>query len=405
MSEQKKNKLLEAAYLVCFALYFICSLTVFSPIGDRLLRFTTRKFMFGAINWSAVAVLAVIYIFKKHESKKEVAAEILVAALFTIVTFTNQTVSSMFQLTQWTMFFTTGFFIICATVTTFKRIAATTLATSLFMFAVMNFTNISGLIPEFTLDRFGTIAHYMGYYYYSHPSYYMLFAWVIYMYLRGEKKIGWIELAAEFSAQYLLYKHTTCRLGFVCACIVLLLYIIFIKLDLINLNWKIVKFASAVGFSAAAVFTLACGYLYSFNIGVLGKINGVLSGRLNYINMAFDRYNINLFGRLILPPESGSYFYLDSAYAYSLFGCGLIFFIVVLAMHSYISYYACKTNNKYLLIWAITLMIFGIIGDAWVSITYSPFILGFFIMLRDRKHISGTKSAPIYGNASKNNIE
>ena len=56
-------------------------------------------------------------------------------------------------------------------------------------------------------------------------------------------------------------------------------------------------------------------------------------------------------------------------------------------MYSYMHYYACKTDNKPLFIWLTTLMVFGIVGDIWVGISYTAIILGFFIMFKDRKNI------------------
>ena len=95
---------------------------------------------------------------------------------------------------------------------------------------------------------------------------------------------------------------------------------------------------------------------------------------------AFQRYDLNLFGRLIIPHEGGTYFFLDAGYSYELFGCGIVFYIVILAMYSYMHYYACKTDNKPLFIWLTTLMVFGIVGDIWVGISYTAIILGFFII-------------------------
>ena len=64
-------------------------------------------------------------------------------------------------------------------------------------------------------------------------------------------------------------------------------------------------------------------------------------------------------------------------------------------MFSYMAYYSCKTNNKPLFVWLATLAIFGIVGDVWVGITYTPLLLGFFQMFKERKSIaySGENSA------------
>ena len=383
MLNDNKNRVLEILYHLCFVVYTTLSIIAFSPVIDEIWHIIDRRTMFTVANWGATAVLAIIYIFKHHESKKEVILELFIASVFILASLTNQTVSNVFHLTQWTTFMVVGMFIICATVTTFKRISIVSLATTLITVAAFHFASHADLIASYTKNHSGATAHFMGFLYYTHPSYYMLFAWLMYMYIRGEKKIGWIELLAEFALLVYLHNYTTCRLASVCTFIALIAYVIIVKLELIKLHWKFTGIVSIAGFSICAAFTFITGLLYSPANTILSKINSVLSGRLHLVNLAFDRYNISLFGRLIKPMENESYFYLDSCYAYSLFGCGLVFFVVVMAMYTYMCYYACKKNDKSLLVWLATLAIFGIVGDVWVHISYTPLILGFFIFLRE----------------------
>ncbi len=402
MQKSFKDKILETTYLACYVLYFVFSLMFFSPVGEHLSKYIGQGDGLKITNYCAMAVLFVIYIFKPHNDKKRLIGELLIVFIFAMASFSNQRVSSIFYLSQWTMYITIGFFIACSSVTDFKRIAIACLATSVAMFCLLNLSYLTGYVEEGYATRFYDWStgffipgHYMGYYYFTHPSYYSACAWMIYMYLRGKKQIGWIELFAEFGVLYLLYRHTTCRLGFVCVCVTFALYIVVVKLNLIRLEWKFTRIAAAAGFPLAAIFTLLCGYFYSPENPILSKINKMISGRFALTKLAFERYNINLFGRPITYFDDGTYFYLDSAYTHALWGCGLIFFILVIAMFSYMAYYSCKTNNKPLFVWLATLAIFGIVGDVWVGITYTPLLLGFFQMFKERKSIaySGENSA------------
>ena len=124
------------------------------------------------------------------------------------------------------------------------------------------------------------------------------------------------------------------------------------------------------------------------------KFNSLLSGRLSLVHRAFDRYDLELFGRIVKPLETEGYFYLDACYAYALFGCGIVFFAVVMIIYSYMCYHACKTNDRYLLVWLATLAIFGIVGDVWVHISYTPAVLGFFIFLRESAAAKKAKVTP-----------
>lgn len=400
MLTDNKNRFLEILYHLCFVVYTTLSIITFSPVIDKIWHIIDRRTMFTVANWGAVAVLAVIYIFKHHESKKEVALELFVAAVFTLASVTNQTVSNVFHLTQWTTFMVVGMFIICATVTTLKRISIVSLLTTLITVAAFHFASSADLIASLTKEHSGATAHYMGFLYYTHPSYYMLFAWLMYMYIRGEKKIGWIELLAEFAFLVYLHNYTTCRLASVCTFIAFAAYVVIVKLELIKLHWKFTNIVSVAGFPACAAFTFITGLLYSSENNILKIFNRALSGRLSLVNRAFDRYNISLLGRIIKPMENESYFYLDSCYAYALFGCGLVFFAVVMAMYTYMCYYACKKNDKSLLVWLATLAIFGIVGDVWVHISYTSLILGFFIFFRENNILKKPQKVSVSADSS-----
>ena len=387
MIKVQKNKLSEYIYLIILFLYICISVFCISPMCDFIDKYTSHKSLLIAFNWFTAVVLVILYIIKPHNNIKHTLLELFTAALFIIVTITNQTVTSVFYLNQCTIFFVIGLFMICADITTFKRITAASLAASLFIFAVLSTLAYTGIINDVTVERFGTVAHSFGYYYYAQPSYYMLFAWLAYMYIRDKKEIGWIELIAEYAFQYLIYYITTCRLGFVCATFTFALYVIIVKLKFIKLDWKITRIGAIAGFPATAFFLMLFSYFYSPDNVVMSKLNGIISGRIAMNYEAFQRYDLNLFGRLIIPHEGGTYFFLDAGYSYELFGCGIVFYIVILAMYSYMHYYACKTDNKPLFIWLTTLMVFGIVGDIWVGISYTAIILGFFIMFKDHKSI------------------
>lgn len=389
MINERKNKYLEISYLILLFSYICISVFVISFMKELIDRYINHHLVIIAANWIVAALLGVIYLLKPHPSIKDTIIELLVFALFIVVTITNQTVDIVYNLNQCTIFFVIGLFMICAPVTTFRRIAAVSLAASLFIFVANFSASHFGIITDYIVYHYGVekYGHSLGYYYYAQPSYYMLFAWLAYMYIRGKKEIGWIELIAEFAFQYLIYDITTCRLGFLCAVGAFALYIAVVKLRLIRLNWKITRLGAIAGFPAFAAFTLLSGYFYNPDNVLLSKLNGILSGRIAMVYEAFNRYDINLFGRLIIPHEGGPYFFLDAGYSYELFGCGIIFYVIVLAMYSYMHYYACKTDDKPLFIWLTTLMVFGVVGDVWVGISYTAIILGFFIMFKDHKSI------------------
>ena len=176
MIKTLKNKFLEPLYLLSLFTYICIALFTFSFMAELIDRYVNHTSLAVAANWGIAAVLVVIYMLKPHENIKEVILEILTAVLFVIVTYTNQNTDNMFYMNQCTVFFVIGLFMICATVTDFKKIAATSLAASLFIFAANFSASQLGIITDSIVERFGTQAHSYGYYYYAQPSYYMLFA-------------------------------------------------------------------------------------------------------------------------------------------------------------------------------------------------------------------------------------
>ncbi|MBE6895373.1 MAG: hypothetical protein E7483_07250, partial [Ruminococcaceae bacterium] len=146
MLKTKKEHLLETIYLLCLFEYICVSLFTISYVAEFIDRYINHTTLAIANNWFIAAVLVVIYLIKPHESKKDMILEIMTFVLFVIVTFTNQNVDSVFYLNQCTIFFVIGLFMICAPTTTFKRITATSLAASLFIFAVNFYLSQNGYV-------------------------------------------------------------------------------------------------------------------------------------------------------------------------------------------------------------------------------------------------------------------
>ncbi|MBR2027525.1 MAG: hypothetical protein IKA10_00875 [Oscillospiraceae bacterium] len=383
MQRKLRDRILEVPYFICYILYTTLSIIAFSPAYDKLEHLLTQEQQFLVANWGAFAILSVIFLFKHHDSLKEVALELIIAAIFITATFLNQTVQSTFYLTQWTMYGTAAMFAICATVTTLRRIAVVSAITSVLTVIAFQYGAYTEYLINLTSVHLDKTAHYMGFLHYAHPSYFLVFAWIAYMYARGKKQISYIELIGEAMLLYAVHEYTTSRLGSILTLLAMVLYIIFVKLDLIKLHWKFTRFMATASFSICALFTLLTGYFYNPKIAVFKKLNQILTGRVRFVHMAYDRWDIQLLGRLITWQDNGKYFYLDSGYAMSLFGGGLLYFTAVMGMYTYMCWSACKRGDRPFLVWLLAVAAAVLVGDPWVHIAYTPLILGFFITLRE----------------------
>lgn len=73
-----------------------------------------------------------------------------------------------------------------------------------FMLLVVIFSLI-GIIPDVQFERQNSIAHSMGYFYYSNLSYQIFFYLVSYLYIKNEKKNQWLRCCLFLLVNFLVY--------------------------------------------------------------------------------------------------------------------------------------------------------------------------------------------------------
>ena len=69
------------------------------------------------------------------------------------------------------------------------------------------------------------------------------------------------------------------------------------------------------------------------------------------------------------------YFYIDSGFAYSLLGYGLIFTVIVVFLYTVLFRYSCFVNDKYLFVCITAVLFFTMINNTWVTLNYNPMLL------------------------------
>ena len=78
------------------------------------------------------------------------------------------------------------------------------------------------------------------------------------------------------------------------------------------------------------------------------------------------------------------YFFIDSGYIYAILGYGLIFSVIVVLMYSCLCRFACEKNDKALLIWLISVLLFTISNNTWAELPMNPILVIFPIMWNQR---------------------
>ena len=214
----------------------------------------------------------------------------------------------------------------------------------------------------------------------------ILFSWLGYLYTR-KKEISLVELAGWGTFHYIIYLILGVRLSFFLSIFVLVLYVLLVKQ---KKNYKngILKLISKVGFPLLALVTIVSTVEFNPVNKHFGKLNYLLSNRLSQGRIAFDKYEVTLFGQKIVMKGnsyfstvfngnvlSNDYFYIDSGYVYALLGYGLVFLIFVLIAYSYLYTYFWDKNMYVLWIWITVILVYSVINDCWLTFTYNPIFL------------------------------
>ena len=66
------------------------------------------------------------------------------------------------------------------------------------------------------------------------------------------------------------------------------------------------------------------------------------------------------------------YFYVDSGYVYTLISYGIIFFIILIFLYSFLFQKAVRDNEFKLAIWCLVICIFSVINNIMLKISINP---------------------------------
>lgn len=281
-------------------------------------------------------------------------------------------------------------FLLCASATEFKKIVKVSLISSLVPLLIVILMSQIGYLPDYVFNHDGAAAHSLGFPYYSKAPYILLYCIIEYMYIKNNN-LSWFKLILVLMINYVTYKITTLRLSFYLFMIAWILFVLLVKLNLADLRKGRKKYIVCSFYPLAFIVTVWSALHFNMQEKFWREMNALLSGRLELSNTAFKKYPITLFGQHIEMQGNQyhvinpNYFYIDSGFIYSLLGYGLIFTILTILIYSYLFKFSCEKNDKAMFIWLVTIMIFTIINNTWVNVTYNPLLLYFMIVFRQNK--------------------
>ncbi len=280
-------------------------------------------------------------------------------------------------------------FIIAASLTDFQKIIKVSMFSVLSGFVAVFIGSKVGVVKDYIFLHDGEIAHGMGFTYYSTPAYVILFTTIMFLYLRS-KDISWKEIITAVLVNFVIYKLATTRLAFLVSMIAIFLDVVLVKLDWFDLSKKVFRLFSLIAFPAMFLVTMYGIQHYNPGKRFWWNVDKFTSGRFAMSKLGFQRYDVKLFGNYIemhgtIGGEvTKNYFYLDSGYVYALLGYGVIFTVLLLGMYTILYHKAACSNDKALFIWISCLLVFTIINNTWVTLTYNPILMLLFASLPAR---------------------
>jgi len=195
--------------------------------------------------------------------------------------------------------------------------------------------------------------------------------------LANSQKKEKIVLITSIPIQILIYKVSTTRLVLGIYC-VFMVAVLLSRLLNTNKKHKVLIFFSAIMFPCAAIITFLISIYYTKNSFFM-TLNKLLNNRLEFNARAFRMYNISIGGQKIITSNGGfdadyvnHYFYVDSGYVYTLISYGIIFFIILIFLYSFLFQKAVRDNEFKLAIWCLVICIFSVINNIMLKISINP---------------------------------
>lgn len=134
-----------------------------------------------------------------------------------------------------------------------------------------------------------------------------------------------------------------------------------------------------------ATVMIILSYCFSAELPVLAKLDSLLSGRLLLGQIAFDRFDVKLFGQFVpmvgfgrntvTYMASSNYFFLDSSYMTILMCYGSVLFFFVIAAFANSSFRAKKRKDYYLVLIIALIAVDCMVEHHMMEIWYNPFLL------------------------------
>ena len=266
--------------LICLSLW--CVFSFFYILNSSLL---PVGMVFKALQLGTMEALGVVFLTSDHVKLKKVIFVILLT-LCSLIMLKNGGKK---------IYLVYVFFLLNHEHIKFDKLVRCTIASVLVSTLFVIGLSQIGVVEDFIFIReTGEKAHSLGFLYYYNASAQIMFVSIMYLYVK--EKVSWAMLGVIAGVSYLFFKICTTRLPFYMMLIVLVMYVLIYKLNLIkSLNHLPIKCYSVIAFPVMTVLCVFAALNYNPQNKTHLMANDILNGRLRLSKQAFDVYGIKLF--------------------------------------------------------------------------------------------------------------
>lgn len=374
MFGRKKIKFTRAE-LFFYLGYFLYSLSIV-VIGNSYLFGTNRFVIANVVSYLAAALLLVSFCFQKHKMRELFFRVIIGLFVFFVGLRIHSVGTGVIALLM-----------MASEKIKFERIVKLCVYCNLLFLFIVITSSLMGFIPNQTFYHNGLTAYGFGFAYFSNVPFSVFLITIMAYWLAKTGKRENLVLFLSLPANLFCYKYGTVRLTFFC-------YIIFIVLviisKIINLtkNRKWYDVVVSVMYPIVAIFTIAISLIKN-RFPIIQTLDVLLNYRLSFNLQGIQRYGISLLGHKIENVAEywdenyiNHYFFIDCGYVSTLLNYGIVLFVIILFLYSFLSHYAVRSQDSKLLILCVIICIFSVVNNVLFSMSSNPLTLIAFNLLR-----------------------
>jgi hypothetical protein len=360
-------------YLAAFSIYFLSAMSAYTMFS-----YTIPSIVGTGVRAITLGLILIKLVFLDKFTSKELLIDTLLGGTVLATAYSAHTITIIFVY----------FLIIGAKDVPFLKIIKTYLWTG---GTLLGYTVVSALleiIPNLIFYRDGGRPRVsFGMIYPTNFAACVFFLVLAYCYLRHDKmnRFDYIGIMIIGS---IVYIFTDARLDVITIILLLVALGIYQKRTVLKNKYHLIIRLSVYIIPAAALFSLITSYLYHPTNFITGKLNSILSGRLNHAKDAFNNYPINLFGHDI--PQTGwggfrgyyggqnfHYFFIDCSYVRVLLMYGLIMFAWVIIGYVLVAKRYLRHNDSLFVLMIALVAISSIVDANLIEAATNPFMFAF----------------------------